>query len=311
MSVIQRAAERMREQRRDLLVAPTVTPGGIGSTAAAEAPPVVVAPVVVTIPPAPPPRRSREITLDFRRLGEHGFITPGGRQSRLAEEIRLIKRRLAQRGAPSDTNHPASRLPQGQVILVTSARPQEGKSFVALNLALSFALDDGLDALLIDADSQRPSVLQSLGLASPAGPPPPGLTDLLCDPGLDIADMLLRDHQVHLSVLPAGRPLPSATNLFAQERTRAWIAETARRYADRVIIFDAPPILSRTEPLALAHQVNQVLLVVEAGRTSAENLKKTLDLLAPADNVSLILNQMLSYDRDSGFGRYYNEDRHD
>jgi protein-tyrosine kinase len=254
-----------------------------------------------------PPSGRRQFTLDFNRLKGMGFVTPLNRRSRVGEEIRLIKRRLMQRMTLTDrgeistsTHYEERSRGNDHVILVTSARPDEGKSFIALNLALSIAVDEGLNVLLIDADVARPSLgrLLKVGVAG-------GLTDLLRDPNLDLGSLLYKETNYPINFLPSGGAVASATDLFASGRMKGFISEAAMRYPDRIIIFDAPPLLASTEPVVLSEHVGQVVCVVDAQETSRGALESGLDLLNRHDNVSLVLNKTTPQMQGEQFGTYY------
>lgn len=246
-----------------------------------------------------PRRQSRPFRIDFGRLAERHCLTPGDRRSRLAEEVRLIKWRLMQRMRYFDKEAP-QRGGLDQVILVTSARPGEGKSFLSLNLALSFAMDEGLNVLLVNADLRKPGLLDILGLDNDRG-----LAEVLHDPSMDLSEVLLREETLPLSLLPGGRVGEGGTELFGGERMLAFIEEVAYRYPDRIVIFDSPPLLAATEPFALAQHLGQIVFVVEAQSTSESTIQAALDLLDPCDNVSLVLNKAPHLSTAEQFGSYY------
>lgn len=127
----------------------------------------------------------------------------------------------------------------GNLIMVTSALPGEGKSFTAINLAISIAMELDNTVMLVDADVARPSVLNMLGL-----PPSKGLLDVLQDNSLDISGVLLRTNIEKLSILPSGTPHPRATELLASDIMIRLLDDMASRYNDRIIIFDSPPCYS-------------------------------------------------------------------
>jgi protein-tyrosine kinase len=236
----------------------------------------------------------KQMELNFSRLREKGFVVPGDR-STTAEEIRLIKRTLL-RQAFSDGR------PQGKshLIMVTSARPSEGKTFMAINLALSMALEKDITVLLIDADVAQPAVPGVLGFESDRG-----LLDLLVDPKLDMSEVMIRTNIETLSVLPAGRDMPNANELLASAKMEALVDDIARRYPDRVIIFDTPPVLVRTETSVLAAHVGQVAFVIEAEHTNETAVKESLELLNGCSNIGLILNKLRSSYGTERFGQYY------
>ena len=247
-----------------------------------------------------PAIQSREFEIDFERLKQFGFITPDGRRSRVSEEFRLIKRRLMQR---MSLNARTKKKQRGRehVILVSSARPSEGKSFIAVNLALSIVLDEGFNVMLVDADVARPSISNIFGLRNDL----PGLTDLLLGQEGRLSDVLLREANHPLSVLAAGGAVDSATDLFGGDDMRQLVTDIASRYTDRIIIFDAPPLLASTEPVALAEHAGQTVIVVDAERTSRAAIDSALDLLETDQNVNLVLNKTTVRNRTEQFGSYY------
>ncbi|MDD2868125.1 P-loop NTPase [Neomegalonema sp.] len=255
-------------------------------------------------------KRSREFALNFDRLRKFGFITPSARRSRLSEEIRLIKRRLIRRMTLEETarrpGQMRSRAPRGRqhVILFTSAKPSEGKSFVAVNLALSIILDEGLNVLLVDADAARPSLSKILGLK----PNLKGLTDLLEEARhgrSDVSGRMLRTPDHPLTFIPAGEAVESATDLYGGDAMRSLMADLADRYSDRIILIDGPPLLASTEPVELARHAGQVVMVVDAERTTRKAVEAALDLLGPECNVNLVLNKATASGRLEQFGSYY------
>ncbi len=232
----------------------------------------------------------KQIELNFGRLRERGFVVPGDR-STTAEEIRLIKRTLLRQafsdGRPQGTSH---------LIMVTSARPSEGKTFMAINLALSMALEKDITVLLIDADVAQPAVPGVLGFESDRG-----LLDLLVDPKLDMSEVMIRTNIETLSILPAGRDMPNANELLASAKMEALVDDIARRYPDRVIIFDTPPVLVRTETSVLAAHVGQVAFVIEAEHTNETAVKESLELLNGCGNIGLDPEQASFFLRDRTF----------
>jgi Mrp family chromosome partitioning ATPase len=140
--------------------------------------------------------------------------------------------------------------------------------------------------LLVDADVARPSVLSTLGL-----PAHPGLMDILLNDALELADVILKTNVPTLSILPAGRRNRHATELLASRSMSTLLSEIANRYADRIVIFDSPPLLITTEAGVLASQMGQVVLVVEAERTTQNTVREALRRIEPCQHVSLIYNK--------------------
>lgn len=315
MSLIEKAARRLDELRR----AGIEVPGEPPRTARRDAPPVQppaarvdeaiaemyargASPAVGRVDAASPfvtdspARRSREVTVDLDRMAAGGYVTPNAPRSQLADEYRTLKRPLL------NNAHGKSAAPihRANLIMVTSSVPGEGKTFTSVNLAMSIAMEVDSTVLLVDADVARPAVLDRLGLASS-----PGLLDLLTQPELDMADVLLKTNVDRLSILPAGTPHPRATELLASAGMNRLLDDMATRYADRIIVFDAPPLLLSTESRALATQVGQVLLVVEADRTTQSAVKSALAMIEACPVVMTVLNKIEPSQSGGGYyGQY-------
>ena len=151
----------------------------------------------------------------------------------MAEEFRVIKLQLLR-----SMDVAAAKGLRRNLILVTSALPGEGKTFFSMNLAMSLAMEVDFHALLVDADVLRPSVLRRFGLAEDVG-----LLDLITRPELDVSDALLRTNVPKLSLIPAGTPSSKSPELLSSASVDKLLSELAERYPDRIVIFDAPPIL--------------------------------------------------------------------
>lgn len=240
--------------------------------------------------------KSRREQIDFAHLSELGFITPDQEPTRIAEEFRIIKRQLLLKAFGTGDKA----IPNGNLIMVTSAQPREGKTFCSINLAMSIASERDLTVLLVDADVARPSILKTLGL-----PEGKGLVDYIMDENVQLSDCLIRTNIENLSILPAGRAHPLATELLASERMGDIVQEIAQRYPDRVIIFDSSPVLANSAPGVLALHVGQVLLVAEADRTRETQMQESLTLLNGCKNISLLLNKSPFSGGKEKFGSYY------
>lgn len=241
-------------------------------------------------------RRSRFETLDLERLKNNGIITPDDPPSRTAEEFRIVKRQILLKAFGSES----APIRNGNLVLVSSAQPEEGKTFCALNLAMSIASERDLTVLLVDADVARPQIPAHLGL-----PADRGLVDVILDDSIDLADCLIRTNIANLSVLPAGRSHPLATELLASERMGEIVQELAQRYPDRMIIFDSSPVLASSAPGVLALHVGQVMFVTEADRTRDTQVRESLSLLSGCKNISLLLNKSPFSGGKEKFGSYY------
>jgi len=200
----------------------------------------------------------------------------------LASEFRVIKRPLI----ANAMNKGAAPVTNGNLIMVTSALPAEGKSFTAINLAISIAMELDNTVVLVDADVARPSVLNMLGL-----PPAEGLLDVVTANSLDISGVLLRTNIEKLSILPSGTQHPRATELLASEAMIRLLDDMAQRYPDRIIIFDSPPLLATTEARTLATHMGQIVVVVQAGETSQAAVKEALSTIEACPLKMMVLNQ--------------------
>lgn len=243
-----------------------------------------------------PSRRSRRVEIDLQSLAARHFLTPDSEPSAMAEEFRLVKRSLLLNAFAKG----AGAIRNGNLILVTSTQPGEGKTFCSVNLAMSMASERDTTVLLVDADTHKPEVLRTLGVEARKG-----LVDVVADESLDLADCLIRTNIENLVLLPAGRQHNLTTELLASERMGVIVEDLAKRYPDRVIIFDSPPVLASSVASVLALHVGQILFVVEAERTREPQLKEALSLVSSCQHINLLLNKSRLAGGDTKFGSYY------
>lgn len=239
--------------------------------------------------------RSNQVVIDLARLHQMGIITPYDDKSRIAEEFRIIKRPLIL----DAFNHHDGQANKGNLIMVTSALAGEGKSFCAVNLAMSIAMEMDHTVLLIDADVARPSIPEYLNLK--AGP---GLLDVLLDDHIELTDVIMRTNVEKLSVILSGRKSKHSTELLASQNMKNLLMDVAHRYHDRIIIFDSPPLLLTTESRELASQMGQIVLVVESENTPQKSVMEALRQLELCNDVKLLYNLAQSF-TDKGNHRYY------
>ncbi|NNM82242.1 MAG: tyrosine-protein kinase family protein [Burkholderiales bacterium] len=233
----------------------------------------------------------REINLEALRARH--IITPHGENTRSAEEFRMIKRPLL-----DNAFDPAIR--NGNLIMVTSALPGEGKTFCTVNLAMSIAMELNRTLLLVAADVSKPSVLRKLGITADRG-----LLDLLQDRDLNPADVLLKTNIENLTILPSGRHHKKATELLASQAMMSLLQEMAQRYPDRIILFDSPPLLVTTEASVLASHMGQIVMVVEAEKTPQPAVREALSLIDSCEVVGILLNKTTSIPGGSYYGYGY------
>ncbi len=315
MHLVERAAERLLQagvlegSAAHLLepdrVRPTplpVSPADLPR--ATHVPPLVAASADVLAPDMPPylapdADEQRQVTgrpiVDIAALERGGLFDWTHGRTRISEEFRLAQRQLLRAAFA-----PTAEAGLSNLLMVTSARPGEGKSFTALNLACSIAMQGDHHVLLIDSDSKRDSLCQALGLADA-----PGLLDLAAKPNLDPGTVLLRTAIEHLAILPVGQERGRSSELFASRDMTHLIQSLGRRYSDRLLILDAPPCLSTSDPAALAPVVGQILFVVEAERTQRDEVEASLDLIQACPLIMLLLNKVQVSTRYT-FGAYSN-----
>ena len=233
----------------------------------------------------------------LERLREKGMLVPG---SSLGPEIRSEYRRIKRPLLSNAFGKSADLVDDGNLILVTSSVPGEGKSYTALNLALAIAQERDHTVLLIDADVTKQGVSRMLGIERRR----PDLTDLLTSEDLSVAKAMLRTDVPGLVLLPAGKPHEYITEMVASQRMSRLVNELANRYSDRVIIFDGPPLLSTPEAPILASLVGQVVFVIEAGKTPHAIVDDALGMVPKEKAIGLVLNKSESISNRGGY--YYN-----
>lgn len=340
--LVERAAERLRQSGildgssarllgQDAAVPPVplapprdyVPPATPAS--ATSAPTSPAAPSAMTqdpIPPSPPPHVPQTASAEqpaAPKLPQADYLVPeeaftragmldwSNTRDRTAEEFRvaqvqILRTAFAPENAGAGTN----------LVMITSARPGEGKSFSSLNLATSIARQRDREVVLVDVDAKQDSIGSLLGLSNM-----PGILDLAGEPGADAEQYLVRTCFPKLSILPIGPHIERSAELFATRAMARLIRELGRRYADRVVILDAPPCLSSSDPSTMAPIVGQIVMVVEAGRTQRPEIESSLDLIQACPHITLLLNKVqistkhsfgsytAKYGYGYGYGRYY------
>ena len=233
--------------------------------------------------------------IDLQALTEAGYVSPASPRSALGDQFRVLKRPLIGNAVGSG----AATLKHANLIMVTSALAGEGKTYTAVNLAMSIAAELDHTVMLVDADVARPSVLRVLGL-----PPSPGLLDVL-DGKAEMSDVLLRTDIDKLTLLPAGTQYQRATEMLASETMNRLLDDMATRYPDRIIIFDSPPLLLTTEARVLATHMGQIVMVVQAGRTLQSDVQHALSTIETCPVRLMVLNKARTDGPGSyGYGAY-------
>ena len=237
---------------------------------------------------------SPELVLDRGRLASYGITMPSSARSRTIEEFRLVKRNLMAQFSQGDSSADQR---SSRLIMVTSARPGEGKTFISLNLALAFASETDVKALLVDIDTQHSTLQTILGISTEQG-----IVDVLAG-ARELSEVLIQTNIPNLMVLPSGRGGPHVPELFSSNKMAILMAEMTRRFADRYIIIDTPPCMASTDAAALAPLVGQIVFIVEAHHTQEVEIEASLSMLSACPRISLLLNKS---DTSAGehFGSY-------
>lgn len=289
MSSIEKAMERKNIIGQETLTPASATPLSSNSLEQQPASPKIRA--------RPGERRSQMHQLDLEALRQKGFIVPAEPQSRIAEEYRMIKRPILKRALDGSVNSDE----YSNVIMVTSALSGEGKTFTSINLAMSIVMEYNHTVLLIDADVVRPQLTRTLSLTERTG-----LVEVLRDPTLDLADVMVRTNIDNLRVVGAGKPYSRSTELLASKQMAMFAEDVSRRYPERIIIIDSSPLLAASQPSALAHLMGQIVLVVETGRTPQTAVKEALSLLDQSNKlIWLVLNKNRQASGQDYYGGYY------
>ncbi len=325
MSLIEQAAKRLEELRRagaevsdgqpiassnGVAVNPVVslpTPeAAIRQLATRDTEPEPLDPTIILGNPAPPLRPEQAapgrreppptLTIDLGLLKSLSFVTPDLPRSQLADEFRIVKRPIVRNALGS------ARIPNGNLVMVTSAMPGEGKTYTAVNLAMSLAMEQDTTVLLVDGDVAHPDLPYILGVRKS-----PGLLDLLTRNDLDVDDVLVPTNVDKLTILPAGLQQPRATELLASEQMAFVLRQLSSQHPDRIIVFDSPPLLPTTEARVLASHMGQIILVVAADSTRQNAVSLALATIEKCDVVLMLLNKADKADVGSYYGYYGND----
>lgn len=243
---------------------------------------------------------AKRLTVDVDRLRATGYLPELSRDRQFANHYRQIKRPLIERAAsatPAGVFNP-------RLIMVTSALPGDGKTFTSVNLAFSMARERDVSVLLIDADTPKPHISEIFGLQGQ-----PGLMDLLEDETLSLDSLVVPTSVRGFSLLPAGRRVEGAAELFTSARMRQLLMRLLAADPRRIVVIDSPPLLITSEGRALVKIAGQVLLVVRAGQTPRHAIRDAIALIDEKQAGGLVLNQGQAGFTESyyGYGAYGSE----
>ena len=254
--------------------------------------------------PTPPPKdptkpasSAESIEIDLFKMEEKGFVSTSAKRRLINEEYRAIKRKII-----DNAFGPLSKsLNNSNIIMVTSSRPGEGKTFTAVNLALSIALEQDKTVLLVDADVLRPNVMRTLELQNQDG-----LMEYLLGEKADIAEVMCQTNVPNLRIIPAGKSHHLSTELLASEKMYDVVQEFANRYPDRIVIVDTPPLLGINETAILANLAGQAIVVAEEQATKISDIQEAVGQLNPDMAIGFVVNKGQKINRNgTGYGYYY------
>jgi protein-tyrosine kinase len=240
--------------------------------------------------PRPEVVATRQITLDRPRLRTAGYLPEVGQELRFADYYREIKRPVIQRAFA------AGAAANQRLILVTSALPAEGKTFTALNLALSIARERDLSVLLVDADFPKAHIGRALGVDEE-----PGLLDAVAETSHKVESLILGTDVKGLEILPGGRSSAHAAELVASARMGEIVARLVAQNRRRLVLFDSAPLLVSSEARALNQLPGQIILVARSGITPRRALQEAIAQVDNKKLQGLVLNN--AYAKSHGY--YY------
>lgn len=238
-----------------------------------------------------------QIEIDLEMLAKKGFVSTDSNRQVINEEYRVIKRKLL-----DNAFGPLSKsLNNSNVIMVTSSRQGEGKTFTAINLALSIALEQDKTVLLVDADVLRPNVMRTLELKNEQG-----LMEYLLGDKENISEVMCRTNLDNLRIISAGKSHHLSAELLASERMFDAVEEFANRYPDRIVIVDTPPLLGINETAILANLAGQALVVTEEFKTKLFDVENAVKHLNPEMAIGFVVNKTEQVNLEGGgYGYYY------
>ena len=241
-------------------------------------------------------QHNKDLFIDIEGLEAKGFVALSRKRTLINEEFRSIKRKVLNNafgGLAKTLNH-------SNLVLVSSSRPNEGKTFTAVNLALSIALEQDKTVLLVDADVLKPSVSKTLEIGANVG-----LIEYLTGEEENVSSVIYHTNIENLKVIPAGLPHHLSNELLSSDKMLKLCQEFANRYPDRIVVFDCPPLLGVNETALMAEQCGQGVIVVEEFKSKVSEVKQAVDLLPESMAVGFVLNKVTDPSETQGYGYYY------
>jgi protein-tyrosine kinase len=229
---------------------------------------------------------SRSIELNLKKLGKNRCvcILPDAQELGFYKVLRTqIQHRCKEKG--------------WNTIMITSALPGEGKTLTSINLALTFAKQFIHTVLLVDCDFKRQNIHKYLGFSSDRG-----LIDNLVE-DVPLNDLIIWPCVEKLCVISGGSPVHNSTELLSSPKMKTIITEMKKRYRDRYVIFDVPPVLVSADATAFAPLVDCIVMVVQAASTSIQDVRNALEMIPQEKFLGFVLNRQAGPMKD--YYKYY------
>jgi len=236
------------------------------------------------------PANRQMLKVQLEHLAAAGYLPDDYEDSTQFREFRRIKRPILKKAFFAENAKDA--LPKN-LVMISSALPGEGKTFCAINLTLNMILERDITVMLMDVDCIRRSLSRLFGLENS-----PGLIDVLVGES-EMEAVIVNTSIPQLKILPAGRPHKHVPELLAGDRMKQLMPEIAKRYADRLVLMDTPPLLAGNDAEIISHYTGQALIVVEAGITSQSIIQEALTQI---DTTKTETGLMLNKRQGSGLG---------
>jgi protein-tyrosine kinase len=243
--------------------------------------------------------KKRELKVDSPKITPEDFVLDNklvsffAPSSMAAEQFRRLRTYIIK---PGMENFP-------KTILVTSAMAGEGKSLVAINLAIAIAIELHSHALIVDCDLRNPALSRMFGFHEVKG-----LSDYLTGEA-SLQDLLVKTSVDKLSILPGGALQDNPVELIGSNKMKSLVADLKARYADRYIILDSSPLLATTEPSVLNEMADGILFVIKSGDTPRESIQQALKLLDKKKIIGAVLNNM-EFKTEAMIRRYFGTNRY-
>lgn len=228
---------------------------------------------------------AKVVVLDFEALGRLGFLTPETMGGTLAEQYGHLKRPLIR----TASRQLEGSFDRGNLVAITSALRGEGKTFTALNLAMSIAMERDVSVVLVDADLIARSLTRLVGLSQADG-----LSDVLADTRVRLDEVVVETNVSRLAIVPAGQVSRQVTELLASKQMREVANSLSGIGGNRMVLFDTAPILVTSHATVMDELVGQVLIVVEEGSTPQQAVLRAVGELQRDKPVAMVLNKSSS-----------------